>query len=58
MNFRYFDSAGKQLTVEQLKSMCIVTPVMEHILATVTERMERSLEHSGKLDVSPPEQYN
>ena len=48
MTFRYFDTTGNQLTAEQLKSMRIATPAMEHILATVKERAEKKLESSGK----------
>jgi hypothetical protein len=41
LNFRFFDAAGNQLTMEQLDSMHIVTPAMEHVFATVTERIEK-----------------
>lgn len=39
MTLRYFDSQGRQLTYEQLRSMNISTPVMEHIMATVIQRV-------------------
>lgn len=58
LNFRYFDAAGKQLTNEQLKSMRIVTPAMEHIFATVTDRIEKSWKQADKLDTHTPTQYN
>jgi len=38
MLFRYFDSSGKRLTYEQLRSLHITTPVMEHVFATVESR--------------------
>ena len=50
LNFRYFDATGKQLTNEQLKSMRIVTPAMEHIFATVVDRIEKSWNQSDKLE--------
>lgn len=58
MIFRYFDAAGNQLTAEQLKSMCIATPVMEHILATVKERAEKNWKSSESLEDCRPKQYN
>ena len=54
MNFRYFDVNGKQLTDEQLKTMNIVTPAMEHIFATVAERVGKTWMPSGELE--KPEQ--
>ena len=42
MVFRYFDTEGKQLTFEQLRLMQISTPAMDHVFATVLERMENS----------------
>lgn len=58
LNFRYFDADGNQLSAEQLKSMRIVTPAMEHILATVTDRIEQSLKQADKLEPQPSTQYN
>lgn len=58
LNFRYFDAAGKQLTNEQLKSMRIVTPAMEHIFATVADRIEKSWKQADKLEDHVPKQYN
>lgn len=58
MNFRYFDVAGNQLTDEQLKSMRIVTPAMEHIFATVAERIERSWKQGDRLESHAQKQYN
>ena len=52
MNFRYFDVTGKQLTNEQLKTMNIVTPAMEHIFATVVERVGKAWMKSDKLENS------
>ena len=48
--FRYFDATGKQLTNEQLKSMRIVTPAMEHIFATVADRIGKDWTRPGKLE--------
>lgn len=50
LNFRYFDAAGKQLTNEELKSMRIVTPAMEHIFATVADRVEKSWKQANDLE--------
>lgn len=50
LNFRYFDSTGHQLTNEQLNSMRIVTPAMEHIFATVVDRIEKSWKQPEKLE--------
>ena len=41
MIFRYFDAEGRQLTAEQLSTMNVLTPAMDHIFATVLERMEK-----------------
>jgi hypothetical protein len=54
MNFRYFDAAGNQLTIEQLKAMCIVTPTIEHIFATVVERIEKSWKQTDRLENDVP----
>lgn len=58
MNFRYFDEAGKQLTDEQLKSMRILTPAMEHIFASVVDRVEKSWKQPDKLEKRGTESYN
>ena len=50
LNFRYFDAAGKQLTEEQLKTMNIVTPAMEHIFAAVAERVGKAWIKSDNLE--------
>lgn len=34
MSFRYFDAAGNQLTSEQLRTMQVTTPAMEHVFVT------------------------
>lgn len=52
LNFRYFDVTGKQLTNEQLKTMNIVTPAMEHIFATVADRVGKAWMKSDKLENS------
>ena len=58
MNFRYFDAAGNQLTMEQLKSMCIATPAMSHILATVKDRAEKNWKSAERLEDCTRRQYN
>ena len=50
LNFRYFDATGKQVTNEQLKNMNIVTPAMEHIFATVTDRIGKAWIKSDELE--------
>ncbi len=50
LNFRYFDAHGNQLTSEQLKIMQITTPAMEHIFATVVERVGKSRNQLGRLE--------
>lgn len=42
MRFRYFDPAGNQMTLEELRSMGIMTPAMDHVFATVLARMEKN----------------
>ena len=42
MKFRYFDKGGRQLTIEQLHSMRVLTPDMDHVFATVAERVEKN----------------
>lgn len=58
MIFRYFDAAGNQLTTEQLRSMCIATPAMEHILATVKERIEKNWKAADRLEDCTHKRYN
>lgn len=58
MKFRYFDAAGKQLTGEQLKSMRIVTPAMEHVFSTVAERVEKSWKEAENLENCASKQYH
>lgn len=58
MYFRCFDADGKQLTADQLKSMRIATPEMEHIFAAVTERIEKNWKQADKLENHAPEEYN
>ena len=54
LNFRCFDAADNQLTSEQLKLMRIVTPAMEHIFATVVERIEKSRKQPDRLETDAP----
>ena len=42
MTFRCFDAGGRQLTVEELHSMRVLTPAMDHVFATVAERVEKN----------------
>ena len=53
MMFRYFDTEGKQLTFEQLCSMRVSTPAMNHVFATVLERMENDGKEKGPIEKSP-----
>lgn len=46
MKFRYFDPAGHQIAPEQLHTMQVMTPAMDHVFATVLERLEKN-ERSG-----------
>ncbi len=43
MTVRYFDSQGRQLSYEELRSLNISTPVMEHIIASVIQRSKPDL---------------
>ena len=52
MNFRYFDATGKQLTNEQLKTMNIITPAMEHIFITVADRVGKAWMKSDQFENS------
>lgn len=47
MRFRYFDPAGNQIAPEQLRAMRVSTPAMDHVFATVLERLEIT-ERSGE----------
>lgn len=53
MVFRYFDTEGRQLTFEQLCSMRISTPVMDHVFATVLERVENSGKEGCPIEKKP-----
>lgn len=55
MEFRYFDASGRQLTVEQLCSMQVLTPAMNHVFATVLERMEKREMTQGPIEKDPLE---
>ncbi len=56
MTVRYFDSQGRQLSYEELQSLNISTPVMEHIIASVLERskpdlyVETASSYEGQID--------
>lgn len=39
MTIRYFDCQGRQLSYEELRRLNITTPIMEHIVATVAQRI-------------------
>lgn len=53
MNFRYFDAAGRQLTPEQLRSLDLLTPAMDHVFATVAERLGKSGNPGGPVETGP-----
>lgn len=50
MNFRYFDANGNQITNDQLKTMQVTTPAMEHIFATVVNRVGKSWKEADRLE--------
>lgn len=58
MKFRYFDPAGRQLTAEQLRSMQVMTPAMDHVFATVLERLEKNERSVEPIEKVPPECYH
>lgn len=39
MTFRFFNMNGRQLSDEEIRQASIITPVMEHIYATVRDRV-------------------
>lgn len=39
MEFRCFDLNGNQITLEDLRQIQFTTPAMEHVIATVRERV-------------------
>lgn len=41
MVFRYFDASGRQVSLEELRELRVTTPAMEHVFATVAQRLER-----------------
>lgn len=53
MIFRYFDAEGRQLTAEQLNSMNVLTPAMDHVFATVLERVEKYGKVEGQIEKKP-----
>lgn len=44
MTIRYFDCQGRQLSYEELRKLNITTPIMEHIVATVAQRINAGSE--------------
>lgn len=50
LNFRYFDANGNQITNDQLKTMQVTTPAMEHIFATVVNRVGKSWKEADRLE--------
>lgn len=38
MTIRYFDCQGRQLSFEELRTLNISTPIMEHVVASVIKR--------------------
>lgn len=57
MNFRYFDANGRQLTSEQLNAMRIMTPAMEHVFATVLDRVGKLRNQADDLENNLPKRY-
>lgn len=53
MKFRYFDPAGRQITLEQLRSMQVITPAMDHVFATVLERLEKNERFEAAIEKAP-----
>lgn len=54
MKFRYFDPGGRQLTLEQLRSMGVQTPAMDHVFATVAERVEKTVNLADRIENDRP----
>lgn len=54
MVFRYFDAEGRQLTPEQLHSMGVQTPAMDHVFATVAERVEKTVNSAEPVESGRP----
>ena len=53
MKFRYFDVEGRQITLEQLCAMRVSTPAMDHVFATVLERVEKSGKSDERIEKGP-----
>lgn len=53
MKFRYFDAAGRQITPEQLRSMRVMAPAMDHIFATVLERLGKNKKCEAPIENAP-----
>lgn len=53
MKFRFFDAGGRQLTVEELRLMRVLTPAMDHVFATVAERVEKNANSSQRVENNP-----
>lgn len=54
MVFRYFDAEGRQLTAEQLNSMSVLTPAMDHVFATVLRRVEKYGKIESRIEKKTP----
>lgn len=58
MRFRYFDAEGREMTFEQLRTMNISTPAIEHIFASVVDRLEKSEKQSKEIERCTSQCYN
>lgn len=58
MVFRCFDPQGRPLSWDQLRRLRAVTPVMEHVFATVAERAGNAWNGPGSLAPPPAGGYN
>lgn len=58
MRFRYFDAEDREMTLEQLRSMNISTPAIEHIFASVVDRLEKSEKPLKEIERCASECYN
>lgn len=54
MKFRYFDLSGRQIPPEELGGVGVTTPVMDHVFATVLERLENAGSSPASIEKSPP----
>ena len=58
MQFRYFDADGRQVTPKELRTMQVTTPAIEHIFASLIERLEKSGKPPQEIESRPPDWYN